>query len=322
VNPQYNNQRLGFPEYRSLEVLYYNVDALKKLNATVPKTWDDFKTLACNYYKATGNVAYEVRTDASWVAGAAFAQGGDIYDYKNNKFTYNTPEAQVGPQAMQDLMKQGCVGLIADPNNFSDENDFGAGKTLFYGGSTSGLNFVIGAVKTAKQNFAVDIAPLPYKGQPVSDIYGASWSIFGSGNKAQDLADWLFMRWFSEPEQQAPWAIASGYFPVRLSTKTVPVMADYLTKNPAYSDGLALLANTKAEPPIAGYDPVRTLAGNAMNDILDGKNVKTTFTTLNDKSNSILGSFKPNLTPATPAPTKAATAAPTAAATTAATKSS
>jgi len=314
VNPQYNNQRLGFPEYRSLEVMYVNNDALTKLGVTAPpKTWDEFKTVACQYFKVTGNAAYQVRTDASWVAGAAFAQGGDIYDYATNKFTYDSAAAQVAPQVMQDLLKQGCVALIANPDNFSDETDFGAGKSLFYGGSSSGLNYVKLAAKTANNAFALTIAPLPYKDQPISDIYGASWSIFASGNKAQDLASWLFMRWFSEPEQQAPWAIASGYFPVRLSTQKVPVMATYLAANADYASGLALLKNTKAEPPVAGYDPVRVLAGGAMNDVLDQKPVKATFDALNTKANQILSNFKPNLVPATPKP--ASTAAATMAAT-------
>ena len=312
LNPQYNGARLGFPLYRSMEVMFYNVDALKKLGVSAPpKTWDDFKTVACNYFKATGNVAYEVRTDASWVAAAAYAQGSDIFDAKTGKFTYDTAAAQVGPQAMQDLINQGCVGLIANPNGFSDENDFGAGKTLFYGGSTSGLFFVAKAISDAKQNFAFSVAPLPYSGDhPVMNLYGASWSEFSSGDKAKDLASWLFVRWFAEAEQQSPWAQGSGYFPVRKSA--AGLMTDFLTKNPPYKAGLDLLVDTKAEPPFGGYQAVRDAAANAMNDVLDGANVKQRFSQLNDKANQLLASYKPNLTPATPVPP---TTAPTAAAT-------
>ena len=315
LNPQYNGARLGFPLYRSMEVVFYNVDALKKLGVTTPpKTWDDFKTVACQYYKATGNVAYEVRTDASWIAGAAYAQGGDVYDAKSGKFTYDTAAAQVGPQAMQDLLNQGCVGLIANPNGFSDENDFGAGKTLFYGGSTSGLFFVQQAITSAKQNFTFSVAPLPYTGDhPIMNLYGASWSEYASGDQAKDLATWLFIRWFAEAEQQAPWAQTSGYFPVRKSAQAL--MSDFLAKNPAYKAGLDLLVDTRAEPPFGGYQAVRDAASAALNDVLDGANVKQRFSQLNDKSNQLLASYKPNLTPATPKPPAPATAAPTAAAT-------
>ncbi len=317
LNPQFNNARLGFPLYRSAEAIYYNVDALKKLGFdSFPKTWDDLKKVSLAYYKATSNVAYEVRTDASWVAAAAYAQGGDIYDTKAGKFTYDSPAAQVGPAAMADLMTQGAVGLISNPSGFSDEPDFGAGKTLYYGSSTSGLNFILKAINDNKGNFSLGVAALPYTGdQPMMDLYGASWSVFASGKPEQDLAAWLFIRWFSEAEQQSPWVQASGYFSIR--TTTSALLGDFYTKNPVYKAGVDLLKNTKAEPPIAGYDPIRTEAGKAFNDVLDGTAVKTRFADLNTFANTTLASFKPNLTPATPAPaaTKAATAAATMAAT-------
>jgi len=313
LNPQFNNARLGFPLYRSAEAIYYNVDALKKLGYdTFPKTWDDLKKAAAAYTKATGNVAYEVRTDASWIAAAAFAQGGNIYDAKAGKFIYDSAEAQVGPQAIQDMITAGTAGLITNPSGFSDENDFGTGKTLFYGSSTSGLNFILKAISDGKGNFSLGVAPLPYTGdQPTMNLYGASWSVFASGNPAQDLASWLFIRWFSEAEQQAPWIQASGYFSIRTTTATL--VADYYAKNPVYKAGADLLKNTKAEPPIAGYDPIRAEAGKAFNDILDGKPVKARFADLNTFANTTLASFKPNLVPPTPKPTAVPTAAATAA---------
>ncbi|MHB8629781.1 MAG: extracellular solute-binding protein [Aggregatilineales bacterium] len=314
LNPQYNGARLGFPLYRSMEVLFYNVDALKKLGYDAPpKTWDDFKTISCKYFKATGNVAYEVRTDASWVAAATYAQGGDIYDAKTGKFTYDSPAAEIGPQTMQDLINQGCAGLIANPSGFSDQNDFGAGKTLFYGGSTSGLFFVQKAITNAKQSFTFSVAPLPYTDHPVMDLYGASWSALQSGDQAKDLASWLFIRWFSEAEQQSAWAAASSYFPVRKSASAL--MTDFLAKNAAYKAGLNLLVDTKAEPPFGGYQAVRDDASNAFNDILDGANVKQRFSQLDTKADQDLAGYKPNLTPATPKPPAPATAAPTVAAT-------
>src|SRR5258708_10772359 len=98
-----------------MEVMFYNKDALKSLGYDAQsKNWDEFKDMACKY-KASGadRTGFEVRTDASFVAAAAFAQGGDIYDYKNNKFIYDAPETQVMPQVMQDLMQQGCASLVA-----------------------------------------------------------------------------------------------------------------------------------------------------------------------------------------------------------------
>ncbi len=305
VNPQFNNARLGFALYRSAEVLYYNVDALKALGYDAPpKSWDQFKEMTCKFAKSgSGKIGYEVRTDASWVAAATFAQGGDIYDPKTNKLTYNTAEAEVGPQTMADLLKQGCVSLIANSKGFSDQADFGAGKALFYGGSTSGIPFIGKAISDAKQNFKFDVAPIPYKDHPVTNIYGASVSIVHS-TPENDLATWLFIRWFSESDQQAAWATASNYFPARKSA--ADKLGDLFTKLPAYKSAFDLLSQgTKAEPPLAGYNPIRQKAADAMADVLDGKDVKARFTQLNTDANKLLQDFKPNLIPNTPVPATA-----------------
>lgn len=319
INSQFNNQRLGFALYRSMEVLFYNVDALKALGHDAPpKTWDEFQKWSCDFTKANpGKIGYEVRTDASFIAAAAFAQGGDIFDYKANKFTYNSPAVQVAPQVIQDMLNNKCASLIANPQGRSDQNDFATGKSLFYIASSSGITFVAGAIKSAPQHFTFNTAPIPYKDQPVQNVYGASVSIPKTNPKTQ-LAAWLFIRWFSEPEQQAAWAQASQYFPVRQSTATG--LADFFSKNPAYKTAFDLLKNTKAEPPFAGYNPIRTEADKAFNDVLDGQNVAERFGALNNTANDLLTKYKPNLTPATPKPaTKAATAAATMSATAAAT---
>ncbi len=315
VNPQFNNQRLGMALYRSMESLYYNVDALKALGYSAPpKNWDQFKEMACKYAKSgSGKTGYEVRDDASFIAAAAFAQGGDIYDYKTNKFIYDSPEAQVAPQVMQDLIQQGCARLKGE--GFADQNDFVAQKSLFYAGTSSGLTFVRAgidaAVKAGGKTFVFDIAPIPYKDKPIQNVYGASTSI-PKTTKQQELAAWLFLRWYTEPDQQADWAIKTNYFPVRRSTATG--LADYFKTNQPYKNAFDLLGSTKAEPPVAGYDPVRTLAIKAFNNVLDGKPVGEEFAKLNDNANAVLAQNKPGAalpTPLPPTPTKAPTAAAT-----------
>jgi len=312
VNPQFGNQRLGMALYRSMESLYYNKDALKDLGYDAPpKNWDQFKEMACKFTKsASGRIGYEVRTDASFVAAAAFAQGGDIYDYKANKFIYDSPEPQVAPQVMQDLYQQGCASLIAEA--FSDQADFAKQKVLFYIGTSSGLTFVRSAiqdsVKAGGKDFTFDIAPIPYKDKPVQDIYGASVSI-PKTTRQQELAAWLFVRWYTEPEQQAAWAKTTNYFPVRHST--ADQLADYFKTNQPYKSAFDLLGSTKAEPPVAGYDPVRALAVKAFNNVLDGKPVAEEFAKLNDDANAILAKNKPGSPLPTPLPTKVPTAAAT-----------
>jgi multiple sugar transport system substrate-binding protein/sn-glycerol 3-phosphate transport system substrate-binding protein len=319
VYPSFNNQRLSISLYRSTELMYYNADALKALGYDhAPKTWDEFKEMSCKFAKSgSGLTGFEVRTDASAIAASAYSQGGDIYDYAKNKFVYDSPEAQVYPTVMQDMLSQGCASLVAAA--FGDQNDFAAGKALFYQGSSSGIPFIIAAQKSAKTTFAWDVAAIPYKTAPVQNIYGAPVSILKT-TKQQELAAWLFIRWYTEPEQQAAWATTTFYFPMRKSTAAN--LGDFFAKNPYYQHAFALLSNqTKAEPPVAGYDAIRTLASKALNEVLgtngnDGKPVVDTFNALNDSANKVLaanpvGAALPTPLPptATPVPTAAATAA-------------
>src|SRR5258708_3798872 len=132
-NPQFNNQRLGLAGFRSLQGLYYNKDAPSNLGYNAaPETWQEFEDMGCKYKDSgAGLTGYEVRTDASAVSAAAFAQGGDVYDPKANKFTLDTPEVLVGPQAMQDMVQKGCAKLPDNPRQFSDQNDFPAENPKF-----------------------------------------------------------------------------------------------------------------------------------------------------------------------------------------------
>ena len=78
------------------------------------------------------NTGFEVRIDASAVAAWAFARGVDVYDYENNQFTYNTPELQEALALLAQAVNDGCMAQVAE--QYGDQNDFGAGKTLFYQG--------------------------------------------------------------------------------------------------------------------------------------------------------------------------------------------
>ncbi len=281
--------RTGFPPNRSMEMLWVNLDGLAELGFDAPPTtWTEFEEMACAWTESgEGRMGYSIRTDASFIAAATFALGGDIFDRENDEYVYNGEETVYALTFLQNLLAKGCANRIAE--RYGDQSDFANQVNLFYVGSSSGLPFVRSAIQESEAGeFEWTLAPIPYGDlgatEPTQNVYGASVSIPVS-TPEQELAAWLFVRWMSEPEQQARWVRVSGYFPVRASAAAD--LEDYLAEDPQFAAAFALLDNTKAEPPVAGYDVIRERAEQIFFDILDGADVQATLDAFTDEANEI-----------------------------------
>jgi multiple sugar transport system substrate-binding protein len=268
--PQFDGASFGFPPHRSMEVLFYNQTWLEELGYDGPPTTPaEFYEMACAATDPNaGTVGYEISTDASRFASFVFARGGDIYDYTNNTFTLNSPEAVEAMTLMQQMYTEGCATLIAE--RYSDQADFGNEITLFTIGTSSGLPAYQELVNQRESGpFVWSVAPIPYTtSEPVQNIYGASVSLPRTTPEEQ-LASWLFLKYYTSPKVQARWAKASNYFPARESVANE--LDDYFEENPAYAKAFSLLQYSKSEPPVAGYDIVRDDIAEAYSRILMAK---------------------------------------------------
>jgi len=306
IFPTYGNARLGFPPNRSMEMLYYNLDWLKELGFDgPPETPEEFKEMACAateqpFSRATaqGSIGYELSIDASRFASWTFAFGGDVFDYHNSEFTYNSEAAVAAMEFLQDLFESGCARLVTEA--YGDQTNFGAGVTLFTVGSSSGLPFYAEAVNSGAQ-FEWSVGAIPHTTpDPVMNIYGASVSI-PKTTPEQELAAWLFVKFYTSPEIQARWAMASEYFPVRQSVAAG--LADYFEQSPAYKAAFDLLEYGIFEPPVPGYDFVRNIVDEAMAAIADGADVAKTLDDLDAEADEILDEQMDSPLP-TPVPTE------------------
>ena len=268
VNPSFGNARLGFPPNRSMEVTYFNTEWAKELGYTeFPKTPEKFKEIACkatktkfSKAKADGPMGYELSIDASRFASWTFAFGGDVFDAKNNKYTFNSDGAVKAWTFVQDLFKSGCAQVVSKA--YADQTDFGAGKLMFSIGSSSGLPFYTKAVKDSGANFSWDAGVLPYTGkEPAMNVYGGSVAIPKS-TPEKELAAWLFTKYYTSKDVQATWAKATLYFPVRASV--ADGIKDVFTSDPNYKATFDLLKYSKFEPTAPGYGFVRDEVGKTM----------------------------------------------------------
>jgi multiple sugar transport system substrate-binding protein len=291
VNGQFGGKRLGFPPNRSIEVMYVNMSLLKSVGiAAPPRTWTEFAQ-DCGRVTSSekGTYGYALdNLDASHVFAMVVSRGGDFARADGRGYTLNTPQMKASLQFMVGLLRQGVARKI--PKKYDEQTDFGNGTVAFTLGSTSGLSFYANAVAASRTGPADwIIAPVPQQavtGTPAIDLYGASVSIPRTTPERQ-LAAWLFVRWFSEPRQQAQWAHVSKYFPVRKAAE--PLIKDMLDADPRFATAWSILktANLKAEPPYAGYDLTRDAIVAAYSRVLDGGDIDATLAGLQAQADKI-----------------------------------
>ncbi len=264
ANPQFKGERLGFPTQRSIEVMYYNADWLKKLGYDgPPKDWKTWEEACAKASDASKNAyGYPWKHDASDFASMVFSRGGRILAEDGSAYVFNS-QAGVDTVATQQRMFKSKQAVEIPPSErYGEQNRFGSGNLLFVFASSSGLPFYRDVVdKGAK--FKWDIALLPYTEKPAVDLYGASISIYKT-TPEKELAAWLVIKFLGEKPQTAKWAINTGYFPVRLSAKDEVVSAYKADPNwgaaaDSYAKMFDWLQYAMIESPVAGYDPVRNL---------------------------------------------------------------
>ncbi len=283
--------QIGFPPNRSMEVLYYNYDWLQELgHAAPPRSWAEFAAL-CRQARLQPfsrsstpgrSLGFLLDTDASRAASMTMSRGGDFIGKDGATYTLNTPELRASLTLMQELIGEGCVELLSE--RYGDTTEFSIGTVLFALRSSSGLPFVKSGVESG-EGFDWRVTSPPFDGAgPVVNVYGASISICRT-TAPQQLAAWLFLKWFTEPQQQARWVRASNYFPVRKSTATE--LGDYFAENPNYERAYRLLTYGKSEPTVISYEAVRKLITDAIVQTADGADVSTVLAALDVKANDL-----------------------------------
>lgn len=288
VNPLFDNQRLGFPPNRSMEVLYYNQSWLEELGFSGPPTTpDEFKEMACAAAAAVGDGTggYILRDDASAVAAWTFAFGGDVLTEDGKGYVYNGPATVEAMTFLKGMYDEGCAYFFTEgyPNP-----QFAARKGIFAQGSTSGIPFYGGDVakvaeEAGKEPDVWGVAAIPHTtAEPVQNIYGGDVMI-AKTTPEQELAAWIFVKWFTSPEIQARWDEISGYFPTRKST--ADFFSDKLKGNVQWQQGVALLPYSAYEPQLISYTAVRDAATAAFNEIMQGADIQTTLDNLTTFAN-------------------------------------
>jgi len=290
VHPAYDGARLGFPPNRSMLVFFYNQTWLEELGFEGPPTTpDEMKAMACAAADANGDGTggLIIDTGASAFAGWTFAFGGDILNEDGTGYAYNDPGAVAAMEFLMSMYNDGCAYIFTEgyPNP-----EFAARRAIFTTGSSSGLPYYGGDVRTfaeeaGKDPDVWDVTALPHTtADPVQNIYGGDVMIPATSPDIQ-LASWIFIKYYTSPEVQAGWVRASGYFPTRAGT--AEFLGDYMSENTIWASAVELLQYGYFEPQLISYQGVRDATSQAFNAIIQGADIQETLDNLTTEANEL-----------------------------------
>ena len=255
------DEQLGIHAQRSGQYYFYNYTGAQELGFDSPPTTPaEFMEQACASAEAnnsdddlandgTGGVFFKPET--STIVGWLWAFGGEV-EISGVGYSVDTPEMLASTTFWLDLLTEGCSWT---PEAKYPNTEFATRLGLFYGSSIAGLPYQASDFANAGNDDVWGPIPLPtVGGTPVVDIYGPSFAMVSSTPEEQ-LASWLFMKWFTEPVNQATWIEASAYYPTRASV--LDLLGDYMESNARWADSLAYIEYGKVEPRFESYQSVR-----------------------------------------------------------------
>jgi ABC-type glycerol-3-phosphate transport system substrate-binding protein len=275
--PAFDHELLSLSSSLGMEVMYYNVDMLNELGyENPPETWDEFKAMCMDASRdmdgdgINDTFGYVVSPNSSTFAGWVWSRDGELLS-KDGQSVLFQEQGLEALTLLKDLIDSGYAyqAVVED----ADRLDFSQGKVLFIFDSLDGLRYYSAAIEegTIKPEFEWAIAPFPHEAaKPIVGMYGPTLCVFKTTPQKQ-LAGWLFIKWLTEPEQAAQWAIAANHFPVRKSAIETEMMKAYFEENPLYEEAFGFLEYAKMEPAIAGWQGIRDALYKAIAGVASGQ---------------------------------------------------
>lgn len=260
----FGDELLSLSPSLGMEVMVYNVDMLNELGyENPPATWDEFKAMCMGASRdldgdgINDTFGYAVSPDGSTFVGWVWSRGGELLS-KDGQSVLFQERGLEALTLLKDLIDGGYAYQVVVEDG--DRSDFRQGKVLFIFDSLGELLYDSAAIEGGtgvEPQSEWSIAPFPHEAaEPIVDMYGPTLCVFKTTPQNQ-LAGWLFIRWFTEPEQAARWAIAADHLPVRRSAIETETLKAHFKEHPLYEEAFGFLEYARMEPAIAGWQVLR-----------------------------------------------------------------
>lgn len=286
-----DNKLYSMPFNTSNPMLYFNVDMFKAagLDPTKPpRTFDEVVAAARKLTQkdASGKVTVAGINIAiyGWffeqfmaVSGANYVDNGNGREKFATKAVFNGPEGLEVMKWWKAMYDEGILANTGRPT-VNSRNAFLAGQAAMMLESTAQVRAMLDG---SKGKFEMGTAFFP---RPNEDAYKKSGTIIGGASlwiinnrpQAEQDCAWEFIKYQSQPANQAYWHTATGYYPIRKAAYNEQLDKDWVAKYPQFNTAVEQLhiapLNTFTQGGLIGVFPqARATVETMIEEVLAGK---------------------------------------------------
>ncbi|USB32967.1 ABC transporter substrate-binding protein [Paenibacillus sp. YPG26] len=292
----FDGKQYSMPFNTSNPILYYNKDLFKAAGLDPekpPATYEEVKK-AAEALSAKGHPASFAIY--GWFLEQFFANQGKEYINNGNGRTSPATESLVNTDAGVNTLDwwKSMIDSKAAINLGRKTDDtkkaFIAGQIAMTLDSTASLR---GIVDGTQGKFEVGTAFLPKPDASTEGgvvVGGASLWILNNKPEAEQKAAWEFIKYLAQPDTQAKWHIATGYFPITKKAYDEQIVKDNLAKYPQFQTAVDQLHASKPSPATQGavmgvFPEARQTVEGAIEEVLGGS--KPSAQALDDAAKAI-----------------------------------
>lgn len=234
----YNGEYCNIPYNMSTNTMFYNKELLEKagfdMEKDAPRTWDEFtklcEELKSIYSDKEGFIPFVVQ-DEDWLSNSQIMQCNNPVikansDYSIKEASWGEEECAKVAQWWQDMVKKGCMNMTM---NKTGNNVFLAGNAAFFAGSSTKISEW---TPTLGDNLRA--IEMPYFDIRKVALGGSCVAIYPKTEERTDAA-WTFVKFICSAEENALFAVDSGYLPIRKSSFESDSVKKAIETMPSYA---------------------------------------------------------------------------------------
>jgi len=233
---KYNDAILGVPAYIASPMMYYRKDIFEKYNIDYDslENFEQLAEAAKLIKEKEGISGWSIMWYAEHMIDYARSAGGDIVSEDGKTVTIDSEEwiyawDQIRKWIHEDKIMDTVYGGNGWEWWYKTIDNVMNGKSAGYTGSSGdGGDLDFTKVATGMQKGFKGSEPRPV-------ATAVMFNLFKDTPKEQQQGAWEFVKYFTEAEQTAYWAVETGYIPVRDSAVDTEVYKNKLKENPYLS---------------------------------------------------------------------------------------